>query len=180
MISAEPERTLDGRVAIVTGASRGIGAAIAQAFVRAGTSVTLAAHDAAALDELASELRADGDRPSLCPPTWPTTTSPPGRRAASGRGHKFRRGAFRPPRALFVARIGPVERDCLRVCRDRHRKRRTAGARVTAPRDDRVVTDDDVMHEAKVDGFELEERACQDAWVWGWCRGDDRRWPCHL
>jgi hypothetical protein len=30
------------------------------------------------------------------------------------------------------------------------------------------MTDDEVLDEARVDGFELEERACQDAWVWGW------------
>jgi len=39
---------------------------------------------------------------------------------------------------------------------------------------------DEVIVEAAVDGFELEERPCGDAWVWGWCRGDDRRWPCYL
>jgi hypothetical protein len=42
------------------------------------------------------------------------------------------------------------------------------------------MTDDEVIDEAAFDGFELEERACQDAWVWGWCRGDDRRWPGYL
>ena len=42
------------------------------------------------------------------------------------------------------------------------------------------MTDDEVVAEAAVDGFELEERACQDAWVWGWCRGDDQRWPFYL
>jgi hypothetical protein len=26
----------------------------------------------------------------------------------------------------------------------------------------------------------LEERACQHAWVWGWCRGEDRRFACYL
>jgi hypothetical protein len=42
------------------------------------------------------------------------------------------------------------------------------------------MTDHEVIEEAALDAFELEERACQDAWVWGWCRGDDRRWPCFL
>jgi hypothetical protein len=41
------------------------------------------------------------------------------------------------------------------------------------------MTDDDVLARAAEEGFELEERACQDAWVWGWCRGDDQRWPCY-
>jgi hypothetical protein len=39
------------------------------------------------------------------------------------------------------------------------------------------MKDDEVIYEAARDGFELEERACQDAWVWGWCRGDDRQGP---
>jgi hypothetical protein len=42
------------------------------------------------------------------------------------------------------------------------------------------MTDDEVLRHAALDGFELEERACQDAWVWGWCRGDDGGWPCYL
>jgi hypothetical protein len=42
------------------------------------------------------------------------------------------------------------------------------------------MTDDEVLDEARAEGFELEERACQDAWVWGRCRGDDRRWPCFV
>ncbi|HEX4214294.1 MAG TPA: SDR family NAD(P)-dependent oxidoreductase [Candidatus Dormibacteraeota bacterium] len=45
-----------GRVAIVTGASRGIGATTARVLHRAGASVVLAARDRAALDELAGEL----------------------------------------------------------------------------------------------------------------------------
>jgi len=40
------------------------------------------------------------------------------------------------------------------------------------------MTDDEVIDLAALDGLELEERACQDAWVWGRCRVDDRRWPC--
>jgi hypothetical protein len=42
------------------------------------------------------------------------------------------------------------------------------------------MTDEEVLAEAAEEGFELEERACGDAWVWGWCRGDDTRWPCYL
>jgi len=36
----------------------------------------------------------------------------------------------------------------------------------------------DVIAEARERGFELEERVIGDAWVWGWARGDDDRWPC--
>ena len=67
MITTDTERLLEGRVAIVTGASRGIGTAVARAIVRAGGSVALAARDATALDELATELRADGGQAIAVP-----------------------------------------------------------------------------------------------------------------
>ena len=51
--------SLDGLTALVTGASRGIGAAIARALDRAGARVALAARDAAALDAVASQLHND-------------------------------------------------------------------------------------------------------------------------
>ena len=38
----------------------------------------------------------------------------------------------------------------------------------------------DMIDEAREQGFELEERVVGDAWVWGWARGDDDRWPCFL
>ena len=47
---------MNGKVAIVTGASRGIGAAVARAYSDAGANVVLAARDAAALDDLAGQL----------------------------------------------------------------------------------------------------------------------------
>lgn len=47
---------LTGKVALVTGASRGIGAAIARAFSAAGASVVITARNADALRALASEL----------------------------------------------------------------------------------------------------------------------------
>jgi hypothetical protein len=42
------------------------------------------------------------------------------------------------------------------------------------------MTDDEVLAEAMVDGFELVERTCGEQWVHGWARGDDERWPCYL
>jgi hypothetical protein len=35
-----------------------------------------------------------------------------------------------------------------------------------------------IVTDAAAEGFELEERVVADAWVWGWARGDDTRWPC--
>lgn len=60
-------RALSGKVAIVTGASRGIGAAVARAFADAGCAVGLAARDATALATLESELRTGGARAVAVP-----------------------------------------------------------------------------------------------------------------
>ena len=65
---AEAARRLEGKVAIVTGASRGIGAAVARAFSAAGAAVALAARDEDALAALADELSAAGGR-ALAVPT---------------------------------------------------------------------------------------------------------------
>jgi NAD(P)-dependent dehydrogenase (short-subunit alcohol dehydrogenase family) len=53
---------LTNQVALVTGASRGIGAATARAFAQAGARVALAARDEARLDALAEEITAAGGR----------------------------------------------------------------------------------------------------------------------
>jgi NAD(P)-dependent dehydrogenase (short-subunit alcohol dehydrogenase family) len=53
---------LSGQVALVTGASRGIGAATASALAAAGAAVVLAARDGAACTALARRLEAEGGR----------------------------------------------------------------------------------------------------------------------
>ncbi|QLY31388.1 SDR family oxidoreductase [Nocardia huaxiensis] len=58
---------LDGRVALVTGAGRGIGAATALALAEAGADVALAARTAAQLDEVAGKIRALGRRAVTVP-----------------------------------------------------------------------------------------------------------------
>ena len=58
---------LTGRVAVVTGASRGIGAATAAAMAAAGAHVVLAARNGAALDRLASHIRGLGGQATPIP-----------------------------------------------------------------------------------------------------------------
>lgn len=58
---------LEGRVAIITGASRGIGAATSRAFAAAGAAVALAARDEAALASLAEQLLSRGGRAIAVP-----------------------------------------------------------------------------------------------------------------
>jgi NADP-dependent 3-hydroxy acid dehydrogenase YdfG len=59
---------LAGKVALVIGASRGIGAAAAQAMADAGATVVLAARDVRALDKVAEAIRSTGVQ-SLAIPT---------------------------------------------------------------------------------------------------------------
>jgi NAD(P)-dependent dehydrogenase (short-subunit alcohol dehydrogenase family) len=73
-----PPFDLDGRSALVTGASRGIGAAIARALDRAGARVALAARDRAALEAVAADLAND---PVVLPVDL-STLDGPGRLAA--------------------------------------------------------------------------------------------------
>lgn len=58
---------LSGKTALIVGASRGIGAAAARAFVRDGAAVALISRDVAALETLAEELRASGGNVVICP-----------------------------------------------------------------------------------------------------------------
>jgi len=54
--------TMRGRVALVAGASRGIGAAVAEAFAAAGAAVVLGARDTGALAAVAKRIEAGGGR----------------------------------------------------------------------------------------------------------------------
>lgn len=62
---ADPEsELLDGKTAIVTGACKGIGKAIAELFAEEGASVVLTAQGKETLDETVNEITFDGGRRS--------------------------------------------------------------------------------------------------------------------
>jgi NAD(P)-dependent dehydrogenase (short-subunit alcohol dehydrogenase family) len=58
---------LDGKVALITGGSKGIGRAIALSFVDAGATVALAARGAEALEKTAREIEEQGGRALVIP-----------------------------------------------------------------------------------------------------------------
>jgi NAD(P)-dependent dehydrogenase (short-subunit alcohol dehydrogenase family) len=64
---AEARHWLAGRLAVVTGASRGIGAATAEALAAAGARVTLAARDADALHAVAERICQAGGQAAVVP-----------------------------------------------------------------------------------------------------------------
>src|SRR3954451_21870241 len=66
-LPATPSFRLDGKHALVTGASRGIGLAAAAALAEAGAHVTLAARTANELEDLALAIRARGQQASALP-----------------------------------------------------------------------------------------------------------------
>ncbi len=59
---------LTGRIALVTGASRGLGAAIARAYAREGADLVLTARTQGGLEELDDEIRGIGGKTSLLVP----------------------------------------------------------------------------------------------------------------
>ncbi len=60
-------RPLEGKIALVTGASRGIGAAAAMALARAGAHIVAVARTVGGLEELDDAIKADGGSATLVP-----------------------------------------------------------------------------------------------------------------
>lgn len=58
---------LSGRIALVTGASRGIGAAVAKAYAKAGAHVIITARTVGALEKVDDDIRAAGGAATIVP-----------------------------------------------------------------------------------------------------------------
>ena len=58
---------LDGKTSLVTGASRGIGAAVARALARQGSDLILTARDTGKLESVAADIRAMGKKARIIP-----------------------------------------------------------------------------------------------------------------
>ncbi len=67
-LMSSKSRRFDGKVVLVTGASRGIGAAVARAFGAEGAQLVLIARTSGALEEVDDEIRSGNGRPSLLVP----------------------------------------------------------------------------------------------------------------
>jgi NAD(P)-dependent dehydrogenase (short-subunit alcohol dehydrogenase family) len=67
LLDAPPDLRFDGRVVWITGASKGLGRAMAFAFAGAGADLVLSARSAEALAEVATAIREHGGRVDLAP-----------------------------------------------------------------------------------------------------------------
>lgn len=61
------DKPLEGRIALITGASRGIGAEVAKAYVKAGAHVILLARKQSGLEKIDDEIKALGGTATLIP-----------------------------------------------------------------------------------------------------------------
>src|SRR5262245_19360190 len=59
-LASHMDSTLRGKSALITGASKGLGKAMALALAKAGASVALVSRDEAKLQEAAAQIRAEG------------------------------------------------------------------------------------------------------------------------
>ncbi|HEX3493325.1 MAG TPA: SDR family NAD(P)-dependent oxidoreductase [Streptosporangiaceae bacterium] len=108
-------RELSGRVALIAGASRGIGAATAEAFAAAGAAVVLAARDLAALEAVRDRIEAAGGRALAVQADVTSAESMSGlveaALSAYGRLDAAFNNATAGPRPAPLAEIDPAEFD---------------------------------------------------------------------
>ena len=67
MSDLTPDKPLSGRVALITGASKGIGAEVAKAYAAAGAHVVLVARKQAGLEAVDDQIKALGGTATLIP-----------------------------------------------------------------------------------------------------------------
>ena len=65
----DPAAPLSNQIAVVTGAARGIGEAIALRLGRMGATIVLTARDQARLAQVSADIEQNGGKPSSCPAT---------------------------------------------------------------------------------------------------------------
>ena len=65
-MNSNPQQ-FEGKIALITGASKGIGAAVAKAYAKAGTHVILLARDTKKLEAVDDEIRTGGGQATLMP-----------------------------------------------------------------------------------------------------------------
>ena len=108
---------LEGKVLIVTGASRGIGAATAKLLAAQGATVVLAARDADALAGVAAQIAAAGGEASVVPTDVTDAAAVERLVAAAVEGHGRLDGAFNNAgagqRPTPLARLAPADFDAV-------------------------------------------------------------------